>query len=429
MLIPPRSATVGCRRYSSPNFYSNRELEQYASREAKRLSLRQLIFFGRSLNSEKILKSANYVRTELPVRIAHRLRDLQALPYVVVTQEGVDKVYELYWLAFEKYRQYPEITSLEENAKFCEFTQNLLNIHATVIPNLSLGLSLSSRFLSPDRLDSFMRRMLVSRISRRVLAEHHISLTKHFTSQQREGADSEPHVGIIYTGLNVKHCVDRCATLLKARPSQVENIKIEAWPEIVFDGHLDTQFPYIREHLEYIIFELLKNAMHATVLKHHKTNRRLPCIRVTIVAGENEVGLRISDQGGGLISAENTISDPADLCSFSHVRNASRLEDERIDALRTATEEGLRATVEEQITRWQKEALIHPETDGSNSQVQPPVKDADTALPRIGIGLPMSKIYSTYFGGSLDLVSLDGWGTDVYLRLPKLGTNLEDIEL
>lgn len=37
--------------------------------------------------------------------------------------------------------------------------------------------------------------------------------------------------------------------------------------------------------------------MHATVLKHHKTNRRLPCIRVTIVAGENEVGLRISDQG------------------------------------------------------------------------------------------------------------------------------------
>jgi hypothetical protein len=40
-------------------------------------------------------KSANYVRTELPVRIAHRLRDLQALPYVVVTQEGVAKVYEV----------------------------------------------------------------------------------------------------------------------------------------------------------------------------------------------------------------------------------------------------------------------------------------------------------------------------------------------
>lgn len=56
------------------------------------------------------------MRSELPVRIAHRLRcvsqyalcpifskesecaelrDMQALPYVVVTQEGVAKVYEV----------------------------------------------------------------------------------------------------------------------------------------------------------------------------------------------------------------------------------------------------------------------------------------------------------------------------------------------
>ena len=40
-------------------------------------------------------QSANYVRTELPVRISHRLRDMQALPYVVVKREGVAKVYEV----------------------------------------------------------------------------------------------------------------------------------------------------------------------------------------------------------------------------------------------------------------------------------------------------------------------------------------------
>jgi Mitochondrial branched-chain alpha-ketoacid dehydrogenase kinase len=42
-----------------------------------------------------LLQSANYVRTELPVRIAHRIRDLQDLPYIVVMQEGVAKVYEV----------------------------------------------------------------------------------------------------------------------------------------------------------------------------------------------------------------------------------------------------------------------------------------------------------------------------------------------
>ena len=71
------------------------------------------------------LQSANYVRTELPVRISHRIRDLQALPYVVVMQEGISKVYkvrctvlrpiqqhytsywQLYWSAFEKYAPSP----------------------------------------------------------------------------------------------------------------------------------------------------------------------------------------------------------------------------------------------------------------------------------------------------------------------------------
>ena len=45
------------------------------------------------------LQSANYVRTELPVRIARRIRDLQALPYVVVMQEGVTKVYDVSYIS------------------------------------------------------------------------------------------------------------------------------------------------------------------------------------------------------------------------------------------------------------------------------------------------------------------------------------------
>jgi hypothetical protein len=43
------------------------------------------------------IQSANYVRTELPIRISHRVRDMQALPYIVVTQEQVGRVYEVSW--------------------------------------------------------------------------------------------------------------------------------------------------------------------------------------------------------------------------------------------------------------------------------------------------------------------------------------------
>jgi pyruvate dehydrogenase kinase 2/3/4 len=64
------------------------------------------------MSEERLIKSANYVRTELPVRIAHRIRDLQDLPYTVVMQEGVAKVYELYWSAFEKYARPPSTEKL-----------------------------------------------------------------------------------------------------------------------------------------------------------------------------------------------------------------------------------------------------------------------------------------------------------------------------
>ncbi|KAI0832432.1 alpha-ketoacid dehydrogenase kinase N-terminal domain-containing protein [Trametes gibbosa] len=417
-----KSSSSGMRRISTAtHFYQNKQLEALASRPATRLTLRQLVYFGKYMNEDRLIKSANYVRTELPVRIAHRLRDMQALPYVVVTQEGVAKVYELYWNAFDKFRRYPEITNLQENDAFCKFVRELLNEHKWVIPNLSLGLSLSSPYLLPDRLDTFMRRMLVSRISRRVLAEHHIALTEAVKSRNNP---SSPHdsVGIICTGLQVQDSIERCASYLRKRPHDSEEetrsgaVSDADWPEIIVDGHKDTRFAYIREHLEYIIFELLKNSLRATRVKH-PTADVLPPVRMTVVASDNDVYLRISDQGGGLVSPE--IKSPSDLFSFSHVRNAGRLADARLGALRSlsSSRQGMTATVSEQIGKWQQNADKDAPANGVNPH------------PRIGIGLPMSNIYATYFGGSLELVSLDGYGTDVYVRLPKLGKNLEGIEL
>lgn len=133
----------------------------------------------------------------------------------------------------------------------------------TVIPNLSLGLSLSSPHLPPDALDSFMRRMLVSRISRRVLAEHHIALSDIFAGRGQESS-GEPHVGIIFTGLNVKRSIERCVWLLRERPHNAEDhygegLKNTGWPDVIVDGHLDTNFGYIREHLEFVHTNLPSN--------------------------------------------------------------------------------------------------------------------------------------------------------------------------
>lgn len=103
-------------------------------KEARPISLRQLTFFGRTLTEKRLLESANYVRTELPIRLAHRLRDMQTLPYVVVTNQNISHVYELYYKAFEILRKVKEIVSVEENESYCKIISSTLEEHLTVIP-------------------------------------------------------------------------------------------------------------------------------------------------------------------------------------------------------------------------------------------------------------------------------------------------------
>lgn len=101
--------------------------------------------------------------------------------------------------------------------------------------------------------------MLISRISRRVLIEHHITVTEDFLAnkvktQSRRDSESSPRVGIITTDLRPKDCIERCIELLKLAPRRMlldpEKREYERLPHIKINGHLDTQFAYIRDQFE-----------------------------------------------------------------------------------------------------------------------------------------------------------------------------------
>lgn len=83
------------------------------------------------------------------------------------------------------------------------------------------------------------------------------------------------------------------------------------------------------------------------------------------------------------------VQDPADLFSFSHIRNAGRLEDVRLDALRIAisSSKGIKGTVGEQVTE-----MVEEDAETVSREVQDRVSTPNH--PRIGIGLPMSNIYA-----------------------------------
>jgi hypothetical protein len=45
----------------------------------------------------------------------------------------------------------------------------------------------------------------------------------------------------------------------------------------------------------------------------------------------------------------------------------------------------------------------------------------------LGVGLPLSRVYARYFGGDLQVISMEGYGTDAYVFVRRLGDAAEPI--
>ena len=95
-------------------------------------------------------------------RLAHRLRDMQTLPYVVVTNPHMSHVYELYYKAFETLRRVREIKTVEDNDRYCASITETLREHLSVIPRLAMGVLECQGLMSPEEIDKFMNTLLRS---------------------------------------------------------------------------------------------------------------------------------------------------------------------------------------------------------------------------------------------------------------------------
>jgi pyruvate dehydrogenase kinase 2/3/4 len=158
-------------------------------------------------------------------------------------------------------------------------------------------------------------------------------------------------------------------------------------PTIRVEGDRTLTFPYIPTYLHYILLELLKNAVRATA-ETHADAIALPPVTVVIADGttNEDVVIKISDQGGGIPRSQMhqvwsylyTTADPSVQANF-------------VGAAATAGG----TTV----------------TDHGD---QAPIAG-------LGYGLPIARSYARYFGGDLDLISMEGYGTDAYVHLRRLG--------
>ncbi|KAJ3579452.1 hypothetical protein NPX13_g1116 [Xylaria arbuscula] len=388
--------------------------------------------FGRSLTEARLISSANYVRTELPARIAHRIRDMQRLPYVVVTNRHIGDVYELYYTAFDTFRRVKEIKTLEDNDKFCSVIASMLRAHLTVIPKLAMGILECNGLMPAANLDRFMNTILRSRISRRVIAEQHLALTETFNSDWfSPGAklSESEFIGEVFLKCVARDVVERCGKTVQelARSAYGADAAI---PEIKIDGDLEVNFPYILSHLEYIIGELLRNSVQA-VVEHHGKNRKTgekpPPIEVTLCEAQQNVIIRISDRGGGI--SRDMLPH---LWSFGKGPSTpQRLENLGQVPLMAATLQELRIDGNfSELQNMFPDRHSRSDSGGYNSENHNGSLTTLSARPpnlRLGISLPLSRVYAEYWAGSLELHSLEGYGVDAFLQISKLGNKNEQL--
>ncbi|KAG9302905.1 hypothetical protein G9A89_022321 [Geosiphon pyriformis] len=274
------------------SFYDDK-LSKHAEKSIQPVTLKQLLQFGQPpLSTETLLKSARYTRSELPVRLARRVKRLQKLPFIVGTNPHIKSIYQLYLNSFEDIQSFPEIKTIEKDTEFAALLKKTVDSHSENIPTLAKGFQECKKYMEYEDIASFLDEMIRARIGIRLIAEQHIAL---------HNAENPNYIGIINTRTSPLKLVENCAAFV----GELCEVHYGSAPETLINGQIETTFTYVPVHFEYIISEILKNSYRATVEFSQKFQRDIhPPIQVTISQGKNNIGIRIRDQGGGIASKD-----------------------------------------------------------------------------------------------------------------------------
>ncbi|KAJ3399645.1 hypothetical protein HDU80_007713 [Chytriomyces hyalinus] len=452
---------------SSASLPAASNLRQMIQRSAKhaqtQVSLKQMVEFGSKPSPTTVLRATQFIHHELPIRIAKRVVELESLPYNLSSMSSIRTVTEWYHQSFADLASFPapeqfgiprkllreqsfekedaktafevrkiqrycnpleDQTALKEvneyNAKFMECLEVIKRRHDPVALNMAQGiqelkdhwratksnpvLAASSRQMDmtarafkrthpslypsqllknpdaaanllPTDLQSFLDRFYMSRIGIRMLIGQHVALTKASLGKSTFPAD---HVGIICTKTSIRDVVtqayDNAIGVLQNASGVLNPPQIKMYIGSSTCAKNDVNFMYVPSHLHHCLFELFKNSLRATVERYGTdADGEYPPIKVVVAEGNEDITIKISDEGGGIRRS------------------------------------GLPLIWTYLYTTAEKQELE------SNLY-----SDFRAPMAGFGYGLPLSRLYSRYWGGDLRVISMEGFGTDAYVHLNRL---------
>lgn len=305
---------------------------------------------------------------------------------------------------------------------------DLVKTHQNTIPILARGFLECRKYISPAEVTAFLDEHLRARIGTRLIAQQHIAL--HFASQPAEGEENSPppsnYIGVIDTALQPAKLIRTCEEFV----AEICELKYGVRPRLVINGEPEASFAHVPVHLEYIITELLKNSFRAVV---EAGNEREP-IEVTIASAPDvpvghDTGIPLSKrdvrpQSGPEVDFRIG-REPGDVSEANKIFGPSNSSTQSITIRIRDRGGGIPPEILSQIWSYSFTTYTEDELPGGDgldalNAISSSGMDS-SSIAGLGYGLPLGRAYAEYFGGSIGIQSLWGWGTDIYLTLQGLG--------
>lgn len=350
------------------------EVQRWAEKKQTGVSLRYMMEFGARPIEKSLLISSQFLHKELPIRIARRAIELENLPFGLSHKPAVLKVRDWYLDSFRDMRSFPEIRDTSDELAFTQMIKMIKVRHNNVVPAMALGVQQLKNDLNPkvaskdlQEIHQFLDRFYMSRIGIRMLIGQHVALH-----------DPDPEPGVI------GHINTKMSPMLVARIASEDARCIclreyGSAPEVNIYGDPNFTFPYVPSHLHLMVFELVKNSLRAVQERFMNSDKDAPPVRIIVADGIEDVTIKISDEGGGIPR-----SGLPKIFTYLYSTAKNPLDED--------------LGVADGIT-----------------------------MAGYGYGIPISRLYARYFGGDLQIISMEGYGTDAYLHLSRLGDSQEPL--
>ena len=194
-------------------------------------------------------KVAGFLRRELPIRLSHRIQDLERVP-LMKDMKSVKEVKDLYVRSFLELVEFDsKIMTAEQEERFSKIIETIYERHSKVLVQMARGAyefrnyiakhhGADSRdaFAKMEETHAFLDRFYLCRIGIRVLIGQYLALRQ---------PPVENYIGIICSVTSpyeiVKRAIDDAAFMCTRRYGDA--------PEVIMSGQLDLTFPYVPTHL------------------------------------------------------------------------------------------------------------------------------------------------------------------------------------